>query len=279
MIYQSEKVAYSPVMTVVKGRGNDVLICRDAHSPRDSFYTLWVLKDHGLVKRLIHIIEESEHGYDVCIDFFQANNFYCMAFPYVTERRLQDFYMVDQLPLDTCNCICKNLVTACMLSKLPYPILYLALQQNQLQLLKDYQVELAYSIDLAELDETKTERDCVNILAFLVRDLLAAKPDRRNLGFKLLSKKLPRESYTTLAELYRDLKITQEAGAKKGFFQWLKIQWQSRQGGVFRAVLVICLILIIFAAICFISRAIFGDVPFLRIFFNHFKTIGTESLT
>ena len=51
MIYQSDKVAYSPVMTVLKTTVNDVLICRDAHSKRDSFYTLWVLKDHGTVKK------------------------------------------------------------------------------------------------------------------------------------------------------------------------------------------------------------------------------------
>ncbi len=278
MIYQSSKVAYSPVMTVLKTRVNDVLICRDAHSRRDSFYTLWVLKDHATVKKLINVLQATDAGYEVYVDFFLANNQYCLAFPHVQERKLQDFYMVDHLSVHVCTSICKNLVMACMLSKLPYPLLYLVLQQDQLHLLKDNEVELGYCISLEELDENKTEKDCAIILSRLVRDLLKAKPDKKNIGYKLLDKKLPRESYTSLQELYRDLKITAEATEPKGFRRWLKRQLQSREKDILRTVLIICLVLIIFTVVCFISRAIFGDVPILRLFFNHFKVIGTETL-
>ncbi len=278
MIYQSDRITYCPVMTVSHGVVNDILICRDNDTNRNSFYTLLVFKDHETVKKLIRILETSRYGYDCCLDFFQYQSSYCMAFPEVKERKLEDFYMAEQFSNDKCAEICEKLVLQCMLSKLPYPLLYLVLKQEQIHLLKDYNIELGYTLDLSELDETVGEKECAGACAFLVRKLLQKKKNKKNIGYRLLSKKIPREDYNSLQTLYRDLKVARKAGKKRGFFTRLKLWWSNGQGGFFRMLLIICLILLIFTLICFLSQAIFGDIPFLRILFNHFKTIGTESL-
>ena len=274
MIYRSARVNYEPVMTIFRGEVNDILICRDAGTIRNCFYTVLVLKDHKTVKKLIRVMESSEHGYDSCLDFFQDQNQYCLVFPHVQERKLQDFYMAGQFPLDTCMKICENLVLQCMLSKLPYPLLFLVLRQRQIHLLKDYNVEFGYTVDLKELDENTGEKAC----AVLLRELLQKKKTRRNTEYQLLSMKIPRESYQNFQQLYRDLRLSDRAGKKKSLFRRLKLWWRDEQNGWFRFLLIICTILLIFTMACFISRVIWGDVPFLRVLHNHFKVIGTESL-
>lgn len=278
MIYQSERITYHPVMTVSRGKVNDILICRDAGSDRDSYYTLLVLKDHETVKKLIRVMEASPNGYESCLDFFQYENEYCMAFPHVKERKLWDFYMAEQFTLETCMEICENLVLQCMLSKLPFPLLYLAIRQEQLHLLKDNNVELGYTLDLTDLDEAVGEKECVGEVALLVREMLQEKNENRNMGYRLLEMKIPREDYSTLQELYRDLRLTRKASKKRTIVRKFRLWWQDGQSKLFRGFLIFCLILLIFTVACFISKAIWGDVPFLRILFNHFKVIGTESL-
>ena len=278
MIYQSERIIYHPIMTVSKGNANDILICRDATSARDNLYTLLVFKDHEIVKKLIRILETSKYGYDCCLDFFQHQNEYCMAFPYAKERKLESFYMASQFSLRKCQEVCENLVLQCMLSKFPYPVLYLVLEQKQIHLLKDYNIELGYTIDFSDLDETIGERECTEKCALLMRELLQQKNSKKNIVYHLLSKKIPRENYQTFQELYRDVEISRKAGTRQTLLERLILWWRDRQDGMFRALLIICLILLLFVIACLVSKAIWGDVLFLRIFFNHFKVIGTESL-
>ena len=278
MIYQSEKITYHPVMTVLQGGANDILICRDAGSDRDSFYTLLVIKDHEVVKKLIRILETSTYGYACCLDFFQYQNQYCIAFPHVKERSLQGFYMASQFSARSCMEICENLVLQCMLSKLPYPLLYLVLEQEQVHLLKDYNIELGYTLELSGLDESIGEKECAEKCAYLTRKLLQEKNSKRNIGYHLLSKKIPREDYQSIQELYRDLKISRKAGTRMSALQWVKYWWQENRNRLFRLLLITCLVLLFFVVACFLSKAIWGDVLFLRVFYNHFKVIGTESL-
>ena len=44
------------------------------------------------------------------------------------------------------------------------------------------------------------------------------------------------------------------------------------------ATLWVCILLVLLVIASFVTQAIFGDIPWLRFFFNAFKKIGTESL-
>ena len=83
-----------------------------------------------------------------------------MVFPWQQERPLKDFYMGESYTLTECENVCISVIMACITSNLPYPVLYLILEQGQLHLAKDRTVCLGYQIDLAELDPAKSERDC-----------------------------------------------------------------------------------------------------------------------
>lgn len=95
---------------------------------------------------------------------------------------------------------------------------------------------------------------------------------------ELIEKKCRSRSYSSLAELYRDIQLTALPETKPTLRQRIKGAWIRNRDTIFRVLLVLCTIALIVAAIMLISQIIFGDIPFLRLFRHCFDTIGTEHL-
>lgn len=275
MIYQSDKMAYAPVMAFLKGDTGEVFICRDAFAGRGNYYTLFVLRDHGTVRRLIRVMEQSAYGYECCLEIFQQGGVYCAVFPYVKERNLKSFYMPNRISLETRGKVCENLILACMLSKFPYPLLYLALEQEQIHLRKDYSVELGCTVDLDDLDENIGEKECVRQCAVLLRELLKNGKGRENMAYQFFAKKW---GYETFGELYRDMRLVKRTMKKQRVFTRLRLLFQCHREGMARTLRLVCMGLIILTLACLLYRAVWGEIPFSRFWNNPFKVIGTESL-
>ena len=47
---------------------------------------------------------------------------------------------------------------------------------------------------------------------------------------------------------------------------------------LFRILFIICIFLALIVGVTFLAQLIFGDAPWLRLFMNSFKVIGTENL-
>lgn len=276
MIYQSEHMTLNSVMDVFRGKVNDVVICENIKDGRSSYYTVLVVKDHVIVKKLVRILKEQET--DCCVDMFNWENNFCLVFDYVKERKLYDFYMAGGLSLENCEEICINLIIQCMISGLPYPLLYLVLEQRQLHLLKDNSVALGYALDLEKLDENCTQDQCTMQCAIILRELLKQKTTKKNVGYKLLLKKIPKQSYRSFRELYKDIQLCASSFQKRSIRQKIGDFSYRNQSTFFKIILVVSLILMVLAVIMLISDAVWGEIPFLRIFYNNFTQIGTESL-
>lgn len=202
-----------------------------------------------------------------------------MVFAYQQERPLKDFYMGESYTLAECENVCISVIMACITSNLPYPVLYLILEQGQLHLAKDHTVCLGHQIDLEELDPARTERDCVVQCASILRDLLRPKSSQKAFSYRLLEKKIARKSYRKLTELYKDIRITAAPGKKKGIRKRIAGWFRRNQDGMFRFLLYLCAVLAFFVIVSLLTQLIVGDIPWLRLFFNGFETIGTETLT
>lgn len=275
MIYKSNQRLYVPVMQVLKGEANDILICRDAASERNHYYTFLVIHDHEIVKRLLRVMEQSCHGCQCCVELFLQDDVYCAVFPHVKERYLKSFCMPAQIALKTRGEICENLVLACMLSGLPYPLLYLALQQEQVHLRKDHSVELGYTIELDELDETIGEGECARQCAMTLRELLEPGKGRESMAYRFLMRKW---DYETLGSLYRDFRLVKGTLKRQSRLTELRLLFQNYKNVLFRFLRILCIGVMILALVSLLSRAVWGEIPFLRILVNHFRMIGTESL-
>jgi hypothetical protein len=165
-----------------------------------------------------------------------------------------------------------------MSSPLPFPLLALVLESGNVHIEKDGAVYFSYFLDLSQMkpedDEAACARRCVEMMLSLLT------PDTKKVkSAKLMTKKLGRNAYRTLSELYRDIKVSAVPRAKPKMRARLSAFWQRRKDGLFRFLLVICVCILVFAILIAILQLIFGNIPLFRLFENTFGDIGTRSLS
>ena len=258
MIYESPKMRLKCIQVVKKGPVNDIMVCQDIDVPGSSLYTLLAVKKHKTARKFLEIIEKSERqDQDFMVECFSVRGDFFIVFPYKQERPLKSFYNGRAYKLAECEDICINVILTCISSGLPYPLLYLILEQ---------------------LDPDKTERDCTVQCARVLMELLEPKASQKAVSYQLLQKKTAKRSYQKFTELYKDIRIASAPKKKKGIRAMLKRWFARNRDRLFGILLWICALLILVVIASFVTQAIFGDIPWLRFFFNSFKTIGTESL-
>ncbi|MCR4704948.1 MAG: hypothetical protein K5641_02670 [Lachnospiraceae bacterium] len=277
MIYESTKMQLKPVSTLRQSKINDIVICRDMAAGGANLYTVAVIKDHETARKFLKVCQDYPEWTEE-ITTFSVQGEFVVAFPYKTERNLFSFYMGDTYDLTTCEDICINVILTCIATRIPAPILYLILEQRKLNLSKDHSVYFDYDLDLSDFDAEKTERDCTVQCASILLELLAPKESQKAISYILLQKKIAKRSYRKFTELYKDIRIAAAPKNKQSLIRSVRFFFKRNKDIIFRVLFWICMILLVLVLVSLISQLIFGDIPFLRIFFNSFETIGTESL-
>ena len=285
MIYYPQGMELEVVSRVFHGSVNDVDVCRDRLSASGAMYTLLAVHDRDCARKMLSVMEENRRsGECPCLLRFSQNETLLFLFPYREERKFSAFARGQMTSPAAGEDICIRLVMECLSGGLPWPLLYLVLEQDCVQIAKDNTVYFTMTLDLQALDPTRTERHCVSACAQILLDFLAGpvaggKPRRKALkSFELIRKKMSKNAYTGFPELYQDIKVTALPPVKPGLRSRWRIFWQSNRDRLFRLLLVLCVLLAIAAVVILISQLIFGDVPLLRLFRHTFDVIGTENL-
>ncbi len=281
MIFESSAAAYSVVSTLFSGKVNDCFAAKRLDQASGNMYTLIVIRDHETVLKLlqIHGEDDPEHKEgEALIECFSSGQDFVLVFPYRMDRDLKSFYVGEAYTLEQCEEICFNLILTCLSAGLKFPLLYLILDQECLNLARDNSIYLSFRLDLEGLDRTRTERDCATRCADILLELLATKAKEKSVVYELLSKKAANKSYGSFTELYRDLRIAAAPVEKGNILQRIKAFFHRNADRLFGIFFWICLIAAIIALILLLSNLVVGDVPFLRLFYNSFQKIGTESL-
>lgn len=286
MIYYAQGMELETVSRVFHGSANDVDVCRDRRSASGTLYTLLVIHDRACARSMMAVMEGNRRsGEDPCILRFTQNEALGLLYPYREERRLALFAPGQMTTPAERERIAINLVMECLSCAMPWPLLYLALEQGCVQLTKDGTVYLTMTLDLAELNAERTERDCVYSAARLLLELLegpaaAGRTKRRGAlkSLRLLRKKTLNHVYTCFPELYQDIRVTALPPAKRSLRERGLLLWQSSRDRLFRVLLALCVVLASAALVVLVSQVLFGDVPLLRLFRHTFDVIGTENL-
>lgn len=280
MIFESPKMILKVVRIVLNGPANDVYVCQNMSSEAGTLYTVLFIKQHDTVHKLLKVFEDSQANIeDVCTEFFSMDENFVMVFPYEKERPLDKFFFGNSYTLTECEESCINLVINFMTSKIPFPLMYLILSQRQLHISKDGSIYLGYQLDLSDIDEKIGERMCVAECAKIALSLLESKQNGRNaMTYSLINKKIERKAYNYFTELYKDIRIAAAPQGKRGIIARIKAFFRRNKDQLFRILFILAAILGIIVAASFITNLIFGDIPWLRIFFGGFKRIGTEIL-
>ncbi|MDO4531409.1 MAG: hypothetical protein Q4C06_05460 [Bacillota bacterium] len=285
MVYHVGEMILQQTQEVFRGQVNDVIVCQDQGNSSRPFYTVLVVHDRTMAKKLMDLFHDrSGRAKNSFIADYTWRDSYLMVFDYIRERPLHQFFTSEVRSMMECEQLCINLTVECIAAGIPFPILYLQLLQDQINISKDRNVYLSYCIDLSEFSEDITERECATLCAQKIFDMLgqigSEKKGRvdRITSYKLLENRSWKSGYHRFTDLYKDLKMASLPLKKDGLFKRLKLFFKHQQDRIFRMLLFLCVILGILALAMIISQIIFGDIPFLRVFINTFKTIGTESL-
>ncbi len=279
MVYTSRKTQYTVVAVVSRNDTNDCYIAKRAGAEDGSQYTLIRIKDHETIRNFLEMYRRAGDSKGGPLqDSFSSGNDYMLVFPFRAERPLKDFFQGDDKTLSEVEEICINLVLACISSGVPFPLLYLILNQGKLNISRDGSIYPGYAVDLSQLDIKKGERDCAVECAQILLTLLEVKAEEKNISYTLLTKRTENRSYERFTELYRDLSIASAPTYKGNLLQRIRSFFIRNADMLFGILFWICLILAIVALCLLLSHTFVGDVPWLRLFFNSFKKIGTESM-
>lgn len=286
MIYYPQGMELEVVSELFRGSVNDAVVCRDRLSASGALYTLLVVHDRDCVRKMLSVFESSDRSEaSPCLMHIAQNEELLFMFPYREERRFSAFAKGQMVTPAVGERICINLVVECLSTGLPWPLLYLVLEQDRVQIAKDNTVYFSVDLDLKDLDPARTEKNCVSSCARLLLDLLSApvagsrRSCRRKLkSFELIRKKSMKGSYVSFPELYQDIKLTAIPGERPSLKARARGVWQRNRDWLFRVLLVLCGALAAIALAMLITQMIFGEIPWLRLFQNTFDVIGTENL-
>ena len=277
MVYQIGDMTLQTTQEVFRGKVNDVIVCQDIASSGKVYYTVLIVRDKEIAKKLMELFH-GERGNNKFVTDYTWKDTYMMVFDYVRERPLDKFFSSEILSLQACEQMGLNLTVECLAGGIPYPLLFLQLKQGQIHISRDRSIYLGYCVDLEEFTDKVIEKDCATLCAKIVFGYIETWKSGKATSYKLLEKKLWKGGYQRFTDFYKDLKMASQPLKKEGIIAKFKKFSRHNQDRIFRMVMFICIVLGIFALAMIVSQLIFSDVPFLRMFINPFKQIGTESL-
>lgn len=285
MIYHVGKMILQETQEVFRGQVNDVIVCQDMADAGKIYYTVLIVHNRDVAKRLLELFHGGRgQSKERFVADFTWKDSYLMVFDYVRERPLREFFSSEIASLAECEQLCLNLVTECLACGVPYPVLYLQLLQDQIHISKDKNVYLGYCIDLSQFMGHIGEKECATLCAQKIFPMLGessmgknGKPSRAT-SYHLLEKRSWKSGYHRFTDLYKDLKMASVPLKKEGILLRIKKFFRHNRDRLFRLLLILCVVLGLLALMMILSQMIFSDVPFLRLFVNTFKQIGTESL-
>lgn len=277
MIYQVGNMLLQKTQEVFRGKVNEVIVCQDIAVGDNTYYTVWIIYDRELAKKLIRMFHSGQKNPRFVADYTWKDS-YLMVFDYVRERPLERFFTSEINSLSACEQMGLNLTVECLAGGIPYPVLFLQLKQGQIHISKDRSVYLGYGIDLEEFSDKITEKDCATLCAKIVFHYIEEMNTVKATSYKLLEKKLWKGGYLRFTDFYKDLKMASQPLKKDGILARFQRVYRHNQDRIFRLVMILCVLLGILAFTMIVSQVFFSDVPFFRLFINPFKEIGTESL-
>ncbi len=131
MTFKSRNTSYTVASTILHTAVNDCYTAKPEGGNDGREFLLVVINDHDTVRSFMETeskrVAAPEEG--MLIETFTSGQSYVLVFPYRQERPLDRFFVGEAYTLERCENICTNLLLSCISCMLPYPYLYLILEQ------------------------------------------------------------------------------------------------------------------------------------------------------
>lgn len=252
-----------------KGKVNDVMTAGRVWSEdeQENKYVILKVKDAETSKKLAGILSKFNRR-----DFkpFSVGDSYCIRAPYVKRRGIVDYVFTVAEGFDQIVDVCREMVRRCILTELPDAIKYLMVKERKLNVQEDGGVYFTYDLDLTDLDENVTEKECARECGYLIEELVGDEKYAEFISVKLLREKNSRGGYESYRDIILDVNNMKYLGRVPKRFDGLrefinKYLYVILKGAAIIGVIALCVAVIIYLFNTF-------DIG------SSFDIIGTENL-
>lgn len=275
MIIEAAKEKYEVLAHVFHGRINDSYVCQKAGTGKKCI--LNVITGVKASKKLIAALYGEDREKPKAEAFTYMDKL-CIEFPYYESRSITRFCDNDINTVQDYEKVLSNIAFECLSCELPFPILYLALCQQKLNLYSNLDVSIDYAIDFAKFNPSRGEADCIKACLSIMLRLYDDRFKRGSAVYGIISKKNKRDAYRSFMELYSDVRNSGISIERRKLSDRLKaffVRYGNIIFTIFKVIVVILAVVIIIMVIC---QIFLGDIPFIRIFTNTFLEIGKRRL-
>lgn len=279
-MHQLREPLLEDIRVIYSGEAGRITVCRDRAASLETIYTCVTVPNGKTARELLALLETGTEPPPAYRRAVAEDKALLLLFEYREERRFSSFSRAQLVTQRDKERACAELVLTCMAERLPPPILYLALSEENLNLSADGKIYFNFFLQPDRFDPGITQAQCTARCAQLVRAALALHTGRKTpQSLTLLDKKINRGAYRQFAELYRDLQFaslpagTPEKLAQKVFSSAKRLLVRFARPG-----LVLCACFAVAAAALFVSHTFFSSGFFAQR--NHaLDIIGTETLS
>ena len=252
-----------------RGKVNDVMTAGKVWSEdeNENKYVILKIKDNETSKKLAGILSKFDRR-----DFkpFSVGNSYCIRAPYVKSRGIVDYVFTAAEGFNEIVDVCREMLRRVMLTELPESIKYLMIRERKLNIEEDGSVYFTYDLDLTNLDETITEKECARECGYLIEELIGDEKYAEFISVKLFKAKSSRGGYEKYYDIFWDIKDMKRFARAPKRFEGIRKFIDSYQFVILKGIAIAGVIALCVAGIIYLASML--DIG------SSLDIIGTENL-
>lgn len=274
MIIESSKEKYEILAQVFHGSTNDSYVCR---TDRGRKCILNVITDRNRIKELVTSLHY-DAGNDSSAELFTHGDYLCVELPYYESRNIMKFCDSVIGNIRDYERVVTSVVMECLTCEIPFPLLYLVLRQQKLNLYRSFEVRFDYAVDFSEFHPSAGEEDCRRACELLLFQLYNQSSEKTSAVYEVLKRKIKRDAGGSFLELYSDIQNASVSIERKKWKEEIQNFFVRHGNTIFAVVKVVVVILTVIVLIMLACQIFLGDIPFIRVFTNTFTEIGKRRL-
>ena len=277
------------VREVLNNNVNKIYICENIGDRYDNeYYTLIRIYDDNVIKDVLKVVYDKDGKIKLPDDIFKGLfvdvDTLNILITYKEPRKIF-LYLKSYMTSEYSQyIIIKNMLYQCLALRVEYPLLYLFLNAENINLDEDFNIFFNGFLNFEKFNVDIDEKKCVQKCCEIIDGILNSNQELANKShvkaINLFIKKKRNNVYKRIIDIYNDFKIQEKKykQTQNNILETIKLNIQNIFTSNFKLIIA-CVgsILIILAAVMFFCNLLKMDLPFAK--YKGLNIIGTVNMS
>ena len=277
------------VREVLNNNVNKIYICENIGDKYDNeYYTLIRIYDDNVIKDLLKVVYDKDGKIKLPDDIFKGLfvdvDTLNILITYKEPRKIF-LYLKSYMTSEYSQyIIIKNMLYQCLALRVEYPLLYLFLNAENINLDEDFNIFFNGFLNFEKFNVDIDEKKCVQKCCEIIDEILNSNQELANKShvkaINLFIKKKRNNVYKRIIDIYNDFKIQEKKykQTQNNILETIKFNIQNVFTRNFKLIIAyVGSILIILAAVMFLCNLLKMDLPFTK--YKGLNIIGTVNMS